>query len=627
MFGIPKISNEEYISTLTEINGVAPETWFIALNSGKAKKETYGFLVNSIGDNLQLVPIKKNKKVFSLDKENIINLPKEDYFSKTTCVVDDTHDHFNICLTNGNKYKTIIKKYIIDKNRRKKYKSFRKQFKKQSVISQILNILLTILYSILALLIMTFCIINIPNNSIYYKHYQMAKVVRTYIEDGKYQKIPFKPYDKGNLNLDEDSRVVETEFFRFNLPKGYKEYVDPDFPDKESSFVIYSYETETSKKKILVDKEGLKGGDFTEFDENYSNACENKFGFRIDSKYNFNKIKYCLDYNSDKINYFDRDEVALHFGLGIINNLVGYDAVYEIETETYKGFIYVVNESLNLSNAIIKLEAYSKKDLNTSYSMSIIVGNSEIDEAYKIINSVELIVDEKEKISEINEKFEQAKAMANSSEYKDLLSIKIQPYKSDAVVKGNTKTVELKSFRFTVNEKSEFYQMDSGDSYIYTSGNKIIAPGYVKSYNYTEKINELNTTINPYIKNGFLEKLGYSHKNCYERVKSGFSVDFFSEDIDKLNSYEKKIYSTLVSSRIENHDDVIAVYEKEFESYYMIVHVSKYQDMSYYPVYAYGVLIFFKDDLNSFEQYCITSQNCSQEECFAIINSMELIEE
>ena len=47
MFGNFKISNEEYISALSEINGVTPENWFIAINKGKDKKVNRGFLINN----------------------------------------------------------------------------------------------------------------------------------------------------------------------------------------------------------------------------------------------------------------------------------------------------------------------------------------------------------------------------------------------------------------------------------------------------------------------------------------------------------------------------------------------------------------------------------------------------
>ena len=59
MFGKYNIANEEYISVLTEINGVAPETWFVAVNKGKDKKVNRGFLINDTDDTIQLIPIKK----------------------------------------------------------------------------------------------------------------------------------------------------------------------------------------------------------------------------------------------------------------------------------------------------------------------------------------------------------------------------------------------------------------------------------------------------------------------------------------------------------------------------------------------------------------------------------------
>lgn len=394
MFGIPKISNEEYISTLTEINGVAPETWFLAFNRGKLKKRIYAFLVNSIGDTLQLVPIKKNKKVFSLDKENIINLSKEDYFSKTTCVVDDTHDHFNICLTNGNKYKTIIKKYIIDKNRRKKYKSFRKQFKKQSVFPQIMHIV----SSAFIVLIVAIPLICDLNNYSPIKHAFIANELKSIVateENSLNLKTVLKPYDKAHLKLEENSfTTVEHGAIRLNIPSEYHISSDEEVDDFS---VTYTNDLEKEQLvHITIDYEPL---DYTYSDnemeektrqlyKTVSPTTKREFGFPIQSQYDYMRATYMADVNN--INYWNYKEVALYYVLMIMKTSLPTTCqhLYDIKTETYSGFIMEC-EPTSVGIFFVQLSIFPNNNLDLQYTITVMCGD--VNEAYKILNSVELI--------------------------------------------------------------------------------------------------------------------------------------------------------------------------------------------------------------------------------------------
>ena len=238
---------------------------------------------------------------------------------------------------------------------------------------------------------------------------------------------------------------------------------------------------------------------------------------------------------------------------------------------------------------------------------------------------------EQEVNQQVEETFEQTKAFINSPEYKDLFSLKIQPFESDAKVSGNTKVVEVNSFRFTVDKNAEFHQFDSGDySYIIGGENHTLGVGYVDSFGLDAEGVEKNKTVYEKLKNSTLEKMGYSMKSYYDMIRTKYEIEYFSDDINKFNIYEKVVFNKVVSDRLSDYNDgqnVLAVYEKEFDSYYMLVEKVQYDDMSDVPVYAYEINIFFKNDLNTFEAYSITSLNHTEEECFAIINSMELIEE
>lgn len=232
---------------------------------------------------------------------------------------------------------------------------------------------------------------------------------------------------------------------------------------------------------------------------------------------------------------------------------------------------------------------------------------------------------------QVAETFEQTKAFINSPEYKDVFSLKIQPFESDVKVSGNTKVVEVNSFRFTVDKDAEFHKFDNGGDYAYVLGgeNTTLGIGYINTYNREDEVLQQNEVVYDKIKNGTLEKMGYSMKSYYDMTKTKYMIDYFSDDINNFNLYEQIVFNYIVSDRISEYDDsqkTLAVYEKEFDSYYMIIEKVQYNDIAEDVVYNYHIYIYFKNDLNTVETYSITNLNHTEEECFAIINSMELIE-
>lgn len=254
--------------------------------------------------------------------------------------------------------------------------------------------------------------------------------------------------------------------------------------------------------------------------------------------------------------------------------------------------------------------------------------------ASSIINteqSQELSQEEQETIKEVEQEFNKNIEIINSPEYKDVFSIKVQPFESDAVVTGETKKVELNSFRFTVSANSELHQFERGDyGYVDGSNNKIISAGYVLTRDTTKEITDLQNSTYKHIQGGTLEKMGYSINSWYDNQKSIYSIDYFNTDIQKLSLYEKMLFNLAMNSRMRGATEeslLLAVYEKEFDSYYMIVKKIQHSDMAEELVYNYEIDIYFKDDLNTLESYAITNMGYTEEECFAIINSMELIEE
>ncbi len=388
-----KISNEEIFAFLTEINGVEPTQWFITKNGGKNKKDVLAYIFNNTPENIQLVAIKGKKRNCYIDKESVVTYSKTDDIESLTVAEVDFYE-IKIKLKNGTKY--VIGAFPIgaDKSHKASMKALRTEYKQVSKKAQTIAIVTNVL---IIGLIYT-CLFNAPNVSEKIgNRYILAKYIQNTIESGEYKEelsVVLKPYDKQDLKLEGNYTTIEVGNFRFSLPEGYEEYNDPDYDREKSTLIVYDCKVEDSLKRIIIDKEFYDGTMFTDFDEKIGDACEKKFGYRIDSDYNWNKLVWSIDFYNDNINYFDSEELLLYY-LMLSTKPVTVGAitdVYEIETSTYKGIMLVSENSFN-NTLIMALDAYAHDDLNTSYRITAIVPKTDSDEAYKILNSVELVTE------------------------------------------------------------------------------------------------------------------------------------------------------------------------------------------------------------------------------------------
>lgn len=388
-----KISNEEIFAFLTEINGVEPIQWFITKNGGKNKKDVLAYVFNNTPEYIQLVAIKGKKRKCYIDKESVFTYSKTDDIESLTVARGEFYE-IKIKLKNGSKYVLGAFPHKADALHKESMKALRTEYKEASKKAQVSATVGNVLIYIVCIVIginVYFACEKIGNR------YILAKYIQNTIESGEYKKelsVVLKPYDKQDLKLEGNYTTIEAGYFRFSLPEGYEEYNDPDYGGEESSMIVYDYKVEDSLKRIIIEKEFYDGTMFTDFDEKIGDACEKKFGFRIDSDYNWNKLMWSMDYYNDDINYFDPEELVLYYSM-LSSRVVMVGAVtevYDVETSTYKGRISIMENELN-NTLIVFLDAYAHDDLNTSYRISTIVPKTDSDEAFKILNSVELVTE------------------------------------------------------------------------------------------------------------------------------------------------------------------------------------------------------------------------------------------
>lgn len=395
MFGKVKISNETCVSALSEINSVAPKNWFVASNNGKDKKLNHAYIVNVLEDAIQLVPIKKQNKSFIVDKDNIIVINESEDIKKCILIVEDTHDHFYIYLNNGYKFKLGIHKKQFDKNRKALYKTYRKRFKKQSFPLQFLDYAFSALVIIVTLLAAICLVFDYSPIA----HIYGIVSLKTFVNDAKNAEslnIVLEPYDKADLKAEENYIKVKHGNIEIKIPSNC--YIDSENGETDGSVTYINGLSENEMLRINIEYESY---DF-DYDEEFSEKSkefykkispytEKEFGFPITGMYHYQKAMWMA--NTDDINYMDINEVLFYFVLfNLKAPMVPYDCrhVYDIETENYCGFI-LENGPTPIDVYIMSFQLYPKDNLESYYVVT--VASSDLDEAYKILNSVEFVAE------------------------------------------------------------------------------------------------------------------------------------------------------------------------------------------------------------------------------------------
>lgn len=397
----PKIRSEEICAVLSEINGVSPERWFIAKNRGKDKKETFAYVVNTTESTIQLVPLKGHKKCCYIDKENVMTFDKSNDIEKLTVSVSDDYV-IKFALKDGTKYKLVAYYFGADKQQKQDMKLLRAEYKSASKKEQAKITVLVII-----LIIITYLIGCLAYDISYYisHHYVLAKDLKNAVESGEYDEtlnISMKPYgDKADLELSGDYTTATIGKIRLNLPSNCKLY-EENAADDEMTVYTTGF-GEESILTVTIDREPF---DFSldsedEIDEKtelfrkeLTDTCKKEFGVPLDSYYYMEMAMGTVNNLENNINYRNYKEVMLYrYLIPIKLSLWTYfDEIYEYNTSSFCGFIKVQNDEMSTGNLhCVWLELYPYDNLDLQYKVVVSVKNGDINDAYKILNSVELV--------------------------------------------------------------------------------------------------------------------------------------------------------------------------------------------------------------------------------------------
>ncbi|MGN1162224.1 MAG: hypothetical protein ACI4SX_08270 [Candidatus Fimenecus sp.] len=391
------LTSEAVAEALTNINGVPPERWFVAKARGRIKNKILGYIVNDMQESIQLIPIVGDKKNCSIQIDGIHNIAKSD---AKIIVVKDAYNTDIKIKTETEKYRLISCLDSFETVQKENVKQFRNTYgkSKESKIALAKLILQYILIFSMALLLL-YAFDELSSRVII--HYQYAKDLKNFVEqeeiDSQLQ-IPLLPYDKTNIKFDSGYYTDTCGNIRLSLPENCKA-----LEEKEGDMMrVYTTGTESdSSIMVAVDKEPHDySEDYDEYFEEdiviekLNDICQKEFGVPIEGHYNLMKATMSICNPKETINYFSRKEMVLYRVL-LMMRLVGtvkYDTAYDYSTPSFNSLITVSNFSRDGDNRyIVSLSLYPKDNPNLNYQVVIVCKNADINEAYKIINSVELV--------------------------------------------------------------------------------------------------------------------------------------------------------------------------------------------------------------------------------------------
>ena len=391
-----KISNDEIFAFLTETNGVEPTQWFITKNGSKNKKDVLAYIFNNTPECIQLIAIKGKKKNCYIDKESVFTYSKTDDIESLTVARGEFYE-IKIKLKNGSKYVLGAFPHKADALHKESMKALRAEYKEVSKKEQIKNILYyVILFAIGISIGLLLSEISEAKGYNGIKHIIIAQQLKSLVgneENAKSLDIVLEPYDKADLKHEENYTTVKHGNIIMNIPSNL--YIDSELGDSGESVIYTNGLKDDSITNITIDYEPYnfnhEDAETQTMYEKLSPISEKEFGFPIISTYHYMKAMWMTDV--DNINYWNYKETVMYY---LLVNLKApmvpsiCQHVYDIKTDTYSGFILECGPTP--TNAVLlQLSFFSDNNPELQYVVTVMSGD--LDEAYKILNSVELVTE------------------------------------------------------------------------------------------------------------------------------------------------------------------------------------------------------------------------------------------
>ena len=228
--------------------------------------------------------------------------------------------------------------------------------------------------------------------------------------DNPIMSISWQEYDKQNMSFSDETKVFSEESFEITLPKGFV------VNEKGTSDGHYGYEFMQNKDEVvsITVFEPIffpKDKDNPEYEKEYKNyeaiqvgnkllygyAAKKAYGIKLGTAYDYQLLVNSIDI--DTIDTENANQVFLLGMIGTEKSIAGIGAlttsraIYKLETDTYKGFIYdrskVAETEDDNSYGMYTLEVFANNNLNYPYEITIMDAENILteDDIFAIFNS------------------------------------------------------------------------------------------------------------------------------------------------------------------------------------------------------------------------------------------------
>ena len=222
--------------------------------------------------------------------------------------------------------------------------------------------------------------------------------------------VSWQEYDKQNLTFSSETKVFSEETFEIDLPA---EFV---VNEKATSDGCYGYEFMLNEDEVvsITVFEPIffpEDKDNPEYEEEYKNyeaiqignkllyshAAKKAYGIKLGTVYDYQLLVNSIDI--DTIDTENPNQVFLLGMIGTEKSIAGIGAlttsraIYKLETDTYKGFIYdrskVAETEDDNSYGMYTLEVFANDNLNYPYEITIMDAENILteDDIFAIFNS------------------------------------------------------------------------------------------------------------------------------------------------------------------------------------------------------------------------------------------------
>ena len=222
--------------------------------------------------------------------------------------------------------------------------------------------------------------------------------------------VSWQEYDKQNVIFTTETKVFSEEKFEITLPSGF------EVNEKETSDGYYGYKlisNEETEVSITVFEPIFfpEDKDNPENEEEYKNyeaiqignkllygyAAKKAYGIKLGTAYDYQLLVNSIDI--DTIDTENSNQVFLLGMIGTEKSIAGIGAlttsraIYKLETDTYKGFIYdrskVAETEDDNSYGMYTLEVFANDNLNYPYEITIMDAENILteDDIFAIFNS------------------------------------------------------------------------------------------------------------------------------------------------------------------------------------------------------------------------------------------------